>query len=339
MKRRGFLKGSIGTFAAGASGCVSLGELISPNWANVTPAEMDHFLTRLDGAMNRIAQNPDGGQFVTRLQRRPPSQTEARLFRQGMRSLLLAGNFGDLSVAGQTHPGVQKRLNYSAPEMDSTVFGMMDRMESLSPTARADMKAAIREDPNLADRVLEAIDNETVAVGVPTRRRLQLRVMGKHIVTRLKHSSDMLIDEYVTKCRKVAAQPGSPAELQRLMATRLGEKAFKARLLEVENAARRWQAIGVKEVPIGYELLQEKGAESEEESDKWYRKGKRMLGIGAITTGVGLVLIAIGGGLDNDDNPLVVPGVILGVTVGPIMILIGLITLLIGGMVDLGDGP
>ena len=82
--------------------------------------------------MNHIVENPEGGQFLSELQQKPPSEKDARLFRQGMRSLLLVGNFGDLSVAGQVHPGVQKRLQYSAPEMDAAVSGTTDHMKSLS---------------------------------------------------------------------------------------------------------------------------------------------------------------------------------------------------------------
>ena len=355
MKRRDFLIGATGTLAAGATGCASFRELIAPSWPNIMPAEMNDHLTRLDGAMNRIALNPGSGHFMSTFERRPPSQKEARIFRQGMRSLLLVGNFGDLSLEGQVHPGVQKRLKYSAPEMDSAVLGLMDRMASLSPTARADIKSALRKDPGLADRVLETIDLEAAAVGVPMRRRLQLRTMGNNIVTRLKHSSDMLINEYVTKCQKVASQSGSIAEMQRLLAAHMGTKALMARIRQAEAATQRWQKLGVEEIPIGYQLLQDEGVErteanddpakSKERSDGWYRTGLKMLGIGAAITGVGWILIGIGGGLDvgldgdGDSSPVAAVGVVLGVTVGPLTVLTGLITLLIGAIIDAGDGP
>lgn len=351
MKRRDFLVGATGTLAAGATGCANFRELIAPNWPNIMPAEMNDFLTRLDGGMNRIALHPGSEHFRSTFERRPPSADEVRLFRQGMRSLLLVGNFGDLSLEGQVHPGVQKRLKYSAPEMDSAVLSLMDRMASLSPTARADIKLALRKDPGLADRVLAAIDLETAAVGAPMRRRLQLRTMGNNIVTRLKHSSDMLIDEYVTKCQKVAAQSGSIAEMQRLLAAHIGAKAFAARIKEAEDATQRWHKLGGEEIPIGYQLLLDERADRVEtgddpnkpveRSDKWYRTGLKMLGIGAAITGVGWILIGIGGGLgdDNDPNAVGWVGIVLGVTVGPLTILTGLITLLIGAIIDAGDGP
>ena len=336
MKRRDFLMGGIGAWATGTTGCAGIRQIIAPSWPNVAPAEMDGFLVDLDGAMNRITENPAGERFLSELQQRPSREQDARLLRQGMRTLLLAGNFGDLSVAGQVHPGVQQRLQYSASEMDSTTLGVMDHLQSLSPVARANMQSALRRDAKLGDRVLEAIDLEASSVGVPVRRRLQLRAMGKHIIGRLQHSSDMFIDEYVTKSQKVLSQPASVAETQRLMAAHMGEPAFKARRQEAENAALRWQAMELQEMPIGYQSLA-KEETSEEESDAWYRAGNRLLGFGAITTVVGWLIIAIGAGISSDG--LVIIGLIPGVTVGPLAFLLGIVTILLGGLIDITDGP
>jgi hypothetical protein len=365
MKRREFLISGMGALATGVAGCAGISQVIAPNWPNITPAEMNGFLVGLDGAMNSITENPEGGRFVSEFQQKSPSEKDARLFRQGMRSLLLAGNFGDLSVAGQVHPGVQKRLQYSAPEMDSAVIGTMDQMKSLPPTARADMQSAFREDATLGDRVLEAVDLEAAAVGASNRRRKQLHVMGNHIIGRLKHSSDMFINEYVTKCEKLTSVPGSVAETQRFMAARMGEAAFKAQVQKAENAARYWQRQELEDIPIGYQLVtneeinneslpddsgrgqpqpqqllkeEDMGEEvkgGEKRSDRLYRKGGRMLGIGAISTVVGLLII----GASGDSVDVFTMGAILGWTVGPIMILVGLVTLLVGSVARVNEGP
>lgn len=334
MKRREFLVGGMTAVAAGATGGAGFNQIIAPSWSNVTSAEMNRFLAQLDAAMHLIEQDPAGGRFLDQLQGRSSTAEDASLFRRGMRSLLLVGNFGDLSLAGQVHPGVQKRLRYSAPEFDSAVIDVMNRMKSLTPTARADIKSALSRDPGLADRVLEAIDLEAGSIGVPSRRRLQLRTMGMHITRRLKQSSDMLIDEYVTKCEKLSARLGSAAEMQRLMATRMGEAAFQAHVRKAENEALRWQELDLEDVPIGYRLIVD-DEEDGERSDRWYRTGLRLLGFGAISTAVGWLLIAISG----EGGPLVWPGVVLGVTVGPIALVLGLLTLLIGALIDIGDGP
>ena len=350
MKRRDFLVGGMGALAAGVTGCTSITQVIAPDWPNITPLQMNRFLTGLDGSMNQITENPEGGRFLSQLHEKPPSEKDARLFRQGMRSLLLAGNFGDLSVAGQVHPGVQKRLHYSAPEMDAAVFGTMDQMKSLSPTARADIQSALREDSTLGDRVLETIDLETAAVGASNRRRMQLHVMGKHVIERLKHSSDMFISEYVTKCEKLTATPGSVAETQRFMAARMGKATFKARLKEAENAARHWQRQDLEDIPIGYQLVANETtgnkstsgnsgqAQPQQQpqqtgsSERLRRAGLRILGIGALTTAVGWVLIGIGSASGAEDGVLIVLGMIPGITVGPILIIAGLAILLVAAV-------
>ena len=346
MKRRDFLIGGVGALAAGVTGCAGISQLIAPNWPNVTPAQMNRFLIGLDGTMNSITENPEGGRFLSEFQQKLPSEKDARLFRQGMRSLLLVGNFGDLSVEGQVHPGVQKRLQYSAPEMDAAVFGTMDQIKSLSPTARADMQSALREDPALGDRVLEAIDLEAASVGSSDRRRKQLRVMGKHIIGRLKHSSDMFINEYVAKCEKLTSHPGSVAETQRFMMARMGQAAFKARVQEAENAAQYWQQMEPQEIPIGYQLVTSESTDNEslpddsgqeqtqpqrpaktKKSARYYSSGLRMLGVGALHLGVGSILITMGE--DEGDDGLVILGM-YPITVAAILIPAGLITLLIG---------
>ena len=111
MKRRDFLISGMGALTAGVTGCAGISQLIAPNWPNVTPAQMNRFLIGLDGAMNSITENPEGGRFLSEFQAQLPSEKDARLFRQGMRSLLLAGSFGDLSVEGQVHPGMQHGFN------------------------------------------------------------------------------------------------------------------------------------------------------------------------------------------------------------------------------------
>lgn len=366
MKRRDFLISGMGALAAGVTGCAGISQVIAPNWPNITPLQMNRFLTNLDGSMNHIVENPEGGQFISQLQQEEPNEKDAQFFRQGMRSLLLIGNFGDLSVAGQVHPGVQKRLHYSAPEMDAAVSGTMNQMKSLSPTARADIQSVLRQDPAIGDRVLETIDLEATAVGASNRRRIQLHVMGGYIVERLKHSSDMFINEYVTKCEKLMATPGSVAETQRFMAARMGKAAFKARLKAAENAARYWQMQHIEDIPIGYQLVVQEDTNSNSRSDNphqekpqpqelskkediatqdstvardyWYRIGVRMLGIGAVITAVGWVLIGIGGGPDaavetwagNGSSGVGALGVVPGITVGPIVLYMGIVTLLIG---------
>ena len=40
MKRRDFLVGGMGALATGVTGCAGIGQVIAPNWPNITPLQM-----------------------------------------------------------------------------------------------------------------------------------------------------------------------------------------------------------------------------------------------------------------------------------------------------------
>lgn len=339
MKRRYFVTSTVGALAAGSAGCTGVRQLAIPGPQQVTAAEMESFLIAQDGMMSRIAGGQEGeGRFLSELWGgHPLGEDDARLFRQTMRSLLLVGNFRDLSVEGRTHPSVQTRLRYSAPEIDSAAAGVLDRMKSMSPTARADLQLALRTDPALGERVLKAIEFEASAVGAPARRRRELLELGDYVIGRMQHSSDVFVDEYVDKYEKLAARSGSVAEMERFMAARLGRAAFQARVREAEQAAHGWQTEGIRDIPIGYvldvtgDVAGMVGQEAEEQA--WHSRGLYVLGVGAATTAAGWLLLAIGD-IDNafDGDLLATVGVVAGITVGPLTMLAGLLLLLWDGV-------
>ncbi len=334
MKRRTFVKSSLSTVAIGAANPIELGDIIAPDWENISPEEMDHFLLGLDGAMNRISEESGSGKFIANLIKKPMEENDINLFREGMRSLLIVGNFGDLSIEGQMHPGVQKRLFYSAPEIHSNIENIMDKMKTLSPKDRGAIKSSLRDDPTLGDRVLEAIDREASFSGAPKRRRRQLQRMGNSILRRLKHSPDLAIEEYLKKYEKLNSMPETEEEIRRFMAAHMGEKVANTRIQEAEDASLRWRMKEFSELPIGYHsMFSEEVLTSYEqlEVDERYKKGLRILGIGAITTSVGLVFLLLSGG----GGLLYGLGLVAGVTVGPVLILIALIILLIKAI----EGP
>jgi hypothetical protein len=53
------------------------------------------------------------------------------------------------------------------------------------------------------------------------------------------------------------------------------------------------------------------------------------MGVGAVSTGVGAIFLAVGG----SSSSLFVPGLIFGVTVGPILLAVGLVILIVGTVI------
>ena len=321
MKRRDFVTYTAGALAAGSAGCTGMRQLVVPSSPQVTAGEMEEFLLAQDAVMSRITAKPDGGGLLGELAGgKPLQEDDARLFRGAMGSLLIAGNMRDLPVAGQVHPGVQKRLRHAAPMMNSTLTEFIDGMKSMTPTARADLRSALRSDPELGTRILEAIDRETAAAGAPARRRTELLQLGDYVIGRLTHSPDLLMDEYVDKYEQQTAREGSAAQAARVMAARLGRSAFQARVREAETAAGEWERVGVRDIPIGYTLRGIGGVAQEAAEGE---VGMSVLGVGVIITAAGWLLILLGNALDS--GTLLWPGVVGGVTVGPVVMIVGLV--------------
>jgi hypothetical protein len=302
--------------------------LAAPTGTEVTATEMNEFLTGLDNTMNGMADQITSGIFIQDLFKEQPAEKDIILVRQCLRSLLLVGNFGDLSVQAQVHPGMQERLKYSLNEMNEALSGVTERLKSLTPEDKQHIKTVLNEDPELPEKILETIDLEAQYVKVPNRRRRQLRAMQRRIVKRLKHSPDMLVDEYVKKIDKVERYTYSEEEMEKLLIKQMGKENYEATVKEAEMGLKKWNKMNLDETPIGYENILLDQQSQEKEKDPGLKKAQKVLGIGAITTGAGWVLIAIGASSEALIF-LAYIGVAAGITIGPIILLIGLIMLLV----------
>jgi hypothetical protein len=332
MKRRVYLKSSVATLAASTAGPVALGEIIAPNGEDISAAEMDRFLTEMDIAMDRISYT--SGHYLNNLINQPLSDIDLLNFRAGMRSLLLIGSFGDLPVKGQVHPAMQKRLHYSAPEIDSTFMNLKNKLESMSPESCDEVKSILKGEPDLGDRIIESLDLEAQLIGVPSRRRRQMRRMGNRVIKRLRHSPELLINEYILKYEKLNYLYESDTDMDHVMQKHMGDQEFKDRHQKAEFAAFEWQKANLPHSPIGYTSLVNQNVHQEPSKEDKEPKKKRIstLGIGAIMTGAGWLLVGLGTLIGTDEGVGAViagVGVVFGVTIGPITMLIGLIMLIV----------
>jgi len=220
MDRRDVLKlGAVATL--GGSSCAGL--LSNPS--AVGAAELDGFLASLDGAMASIG----GGKFFDAFlpaQKSPELAARAEhgeaLAKKTLRSLLLVGTLSELPPEHLGHEGVQQRLRESMGEFDDAMFGMTSLLEQLSPTDRAELSQALKEDPQLGMKVMSGVDQQAAEFGVSLKQRTKLRALSTHACTRLRQSPDLMIAEYTGKMHKVAARNGGRAEAERIAAANLG---------------------------------------------------------------------------------------------------------------------
>ncbi len=326
MKRREFIKsGLVLTLATGATGHSAFGEIIAPTEENLSHAEMERFLKELDISMDRISHS--GGDHIKNLISQTPGVREDQIFRSCLRSLLLVGSFSDLPIKGQVHPQMQKRMLYSAPEVDFSVNHSLEFLRNLSDESKEEIRSALAEDRNLGRQVLDTLDLEARAIGVHSARRRQMNVMGRRIMRRLRHSPEMLLDEYVTKTEKLLLASNSDEAFDKMFKMQVGEARYSSCLKEAESAARHWENLNIPDLAVGYGLItdeQENDEEPEEMPKPKRIRGLKLLGIGLATTAVGWLLLIM---------QVVDLGLILGVTLGPIITLIAIIVILITAII------
>lgn len=328
MKRSEFIKTGLVTVAGGVSNPLAIGEIIVPLGENISHHEMENFIMEMDTSMDLISRS--GGYYIGNLVAEAPSADEQNFFRASLRSLLLIGNFGDLPVRGQVHPWMQKRLIYSAPEVNHTVSASIEILRNMSEETRENVRNALIEDRELGDHILESLDLDARSIGVQAARRRQMRVMGKRIIRRLRHSPDMFINEYAGKAEKLMASIGSDETLDHLVRSQIGENEYRARKNEAEKAVLHWRELGIPDSRIAYNPavnIQDNNKLTQEEFDLKKKRGFNLLGLGFLVTTAGLVIVAISGGFIVSDMSFI--GTVAGVTVGPILILSAIISLIV----------
>lgn len=325
--RREFLKRSsligVGTAATACAGRHD--ELIIIPPSNMTVADMESYLARLDHSMNALATGPSPMTKIFPPQKfstnDPVIKSGEDLLRKNLRSLLLVGSFQDLPEEGRAYPGMQARMWDAMTEMDEAMRGMHNSLRDMTPTQRADIGRALKADPDLGMRIIEAFDVEAAAQGVPMQRRMHMRSLAVQVTNRLKQSSAMFIDEYVTKTQKVLNRSTDPEEVQRHLLATLGQQEFFALRQRTSEYAERWRIAQAGSAATTSANGQTLGKPKDPPGANAMSTGGILLGVGVILLIVGILvsLVSIVGAF--------------GATVGALLALGGLITYIVGASI------
>lgn len=249
LDRRRFLQaGGLAGFA-GVAGCAGLAaqiDAIDPS--ELASLDMDGFLRGLDATLGFLRSSSTLDSVVPEPVRReaerdPRWRDSDSLVRDAIRTLFLTSSFGELSEAGQAHPGMQARMWTAMDEVERGVSGMHAVTKALTPTERADIARALRRDPALGQRVLEALDREAVRAGVSESRRAHLLKVGRHVVFRLRQSGDLFFDELDAKMQKVSGRVWTADESEQRLRAMMGEPAFEERRARMLAYAFAWQQV------------------------------------------------------------------------------------------------
>lgn len=314
MKRRDFLQTAAALGGVGAAtGCASL-SAIDPG-PTLDPARMKNHIARLDQAVQGIDRHM--------VLPRPLDPERDRAARDVLASLVEVGAFIDLSPEDQAHPGMQARMNAALPRIDRALRDSLNRVSQMTPTERADLQRTLRENPDALDDVGAFVDRHAAFADMPLTQRARWRQLLKRLGPKLRQSLDMTLDTYCRKTEALMARSGDTAELERTMIGHMGREAYAERARRAEAAARGWAALGVTaSTTSGTTTAADDERPPTRHSYEPFSASATTLGVGALTTLVGWILIGIGGSAGG-------LGLVLGVTVGPILMGIALLWLLV----------
>ncbi len=113
------------------------------------------------------------------------------------------------------------------PEMNEAVFGTTALLSSLTTADHQVLQQNLRHNPDAGPQLVAALAGHGEKLGVPGKRREQLRNIVQQSTWRLqKQPPALLIDEYVGKVEKAARMHGQLEELRRYQATAISNRTF-----------------------------------------------------------------------------------------------------------------
>ncbi|HSS00291.1 MAG TPA: hypothetical protein VLM79_24705 [Kofleriaceae bacterium] len=333
MERRDVLKaGALGAAAtAVAGGCATVPHAeTAPIGGPSNGLSGDEFLGLLDRQLGYIGHARFVDEFVTQANgrvRAPAMQQTVSdsddAFRRMLRTLVITQGFRDLSVETQVEPAVQTRMSSHMEEVDATVFEVADRLAAIDAAQHARVQRALRDQPDLAMQIGEAVDAHAAAAGLSGARRRQLRMMMMQTAFRLKHEAPgTLIGEYTQKVTRMR-QEGDRSALALAVSERIGRQAFWAYQKRVAQAPGA-SPPPVPGPPVPGALPPPQAATNPHPHRYTVLKvGGAMMGVGAVTFGVSALILSSGGS----------DGFLIGITVGSILFGLGLLFLIVGALI------
>jgi hypothetical protein len=315
--------------------------------ARLDPRAADALLAKIDRRMQWIDQAslPEEVLPLSRLRREPDFDSrlasDGALVRKAIRTLYFTGRFLDMPEEMKVHPGVQSRLRALQPEMDDAVLGMTDRLERRATDADARIRAHLSKDDAFGESLARVLERTAKEDGLSFQKTFGVRAATLDLTQRMAaQSPGLVIDPLVSKVRRIQAHPRSDAEQARRLAARVGEQVFWANeeritLLHDAWASRLGSAAAIASTDVGPIASSPTNPAATPPAPQEPTAGQRTIRTGGITMGFGLGSVMLGlilAGIAEATSStiLMIPAVVLGVTIGPILLVVGLVIVLVG---------
>jgi len=245
----------------------------------------------------------------------------------------------ELDEHQRVHPGVQERMRRMQPEMDDAALGMTELLESLTPAEYRALKAELKRDPDAGLRIGELMQKVAEEDGMSFRRRVDLRLAVDDMVRRLRAQNPALVlDPFAKKARRIQEAGLSEVERERVARVQAGEQAFWDFHQRSQRHVAAWDDVYAQRPRVDLVAIDQTYPELDEHPEdptagavKVQRVGGYLFGIGLGTTALGGIfyLISLGG---PSVSGFAGPAIVLGITIGPALIVGGLVVLLVGSI-------
>ena len=338
--------------------------------ARLDPDAADAMLTKIDRRLAWIneASLPDDVLPLSKLPRGPRFDeelaTNSALVRKSIRTLYITGRFLDMPDEMKIHPGVQSRVRAMQPEMDDAVLGMTERMERMTPTDHERLQGYLRKNELFGERLAGVLERTARDDGLSFERTFGTRSSILQLTKRMSGQSPALvIDPLVSKVRRIEARPRSDAEEARRLAALVGEKAFWAHQEKIALLHDAWArrlgtgyaiaatgdvlpplpppAASASSVPASSaptssapaptataEPAAQPPPSTSTQGTRTMKTGGILMGFGAGSVVIGLIFAGLASA--TQASGLIIPALVFGATVGPILLAAGLIVLIVG---------
>jgi hypothetical protein len=322
---------------------------LDPDAARALLAKVDARMEWIQGAS--LPEDVLPMSKVSRTASRAEIDGTGTLLRKAIRTLYLTGRFLDMPDAMKAHPGVQARLRAMQPEMDDAVLGMTAHLERMTPDDHRRVRGYLEKDDLFADRLARVLETTAADDGLSFQRTFGVRSTTLDLAHRMAAQSPALVvDPLVRKVRRIEAHPRSDAEQTRRLAARVGEEAFWEHQERLALIHQAWQSrIGLadavasstyvympRDPPAPPRRVDPSDVPPPDPCPKpTTTPGQRTLSTGGTIMGFGLGSVGVGlvfAGLASATGAtaLWIPALVLGVTIGPILLVTGLIVVIVG---------
>jgi hypothetical protein len=356
LERRDLLKAAAlvgGGLAGVTAGCIRNPELKAPREAYSWLESLDSKAAQkvVDSFGHRLAwineqTLPEEIISSSMLQKLSPLQVASSgdLVKKSIRSLYAVGRFMDLSDELKAHPKIQEQMASLQPEIDDAALGMLGMLEQMTPNDHKVLRDHLRDDPEFGERIAMMIDETAKEDGLPFQRRFGVRSSILQLASRMGAQSPALVtDALVSKGRRLEAL--SSEEHHHLYESKFGKEklaAYEQKLVAIHGAWMQQSqpvmsaASQPSSQPSSQPVAQQPPPPKPDPMPmlppqqapvrgvKLLRAGGYMMGLGAVSTGIGAILLSVSAA----EVPII--GLVLGITLGPILLAVGLIVLLIG---------